>query len=722
MRLELKTLILLLALPLLFFGRIFFGESIFIGDFSGSDLLNLHLPFRNALTNSIGVGNIPIWEKGLALGFPIFAEGQTGILYPANLIFSVLRDPVLSLNLSILAALGISLISSYLFFRLKKNSTSASVFGAISYSFSSFFIARIKHLNLINAASFFPLLLIFTDLYFEKRKLKYTFFGGIVFALSIFAGHPQISYYSFFAVCLYSIYKTIWSEAREGIGFKIKKYLIFIFVIVLVGLGISAVQTVPTFEFAKLTRRLDKSLVLSEDYSYNPRNIITLISPYFFGNPKEGTYIQDIKTFGVFWENSTYIGLLPLFLVFLYIPFLIKRRDKNSIFFLFLAIFSYLVMLGVRTPLIFFLAKFAPLFSVFRFPNRFNLFFIFSLVFLAVRGFDFFFKYLRSILRTSFSIIFILLICIDLYIFANTYIGYIPSEYLTRTPELINLLNKDKSEFRIYSLTQYQNNIFSKGWKEPSVFLEERVSLPPNDNILYGIDSFNDRGWFEGGLSLAKRNDLESFILLGAYKNPELIAKVLGMYNVKYLISLGRSPSPEIKKIANIGEISVYENSKALPRTYLVPETIIIKNDEEFFKVVSSQDFNPEQSVILQGGGQHPSFVGDLQIYKNRNRVENAEYGDRQVKIEVLISDPGYLVLSDVFYPGWKASIDGKEVPIYRANYTVRAIRVNPGDREISFFYKPQSFEIGKKISLGTILVLLVVVILQTHKQLFRGT
>ena len=65
----------------------------------------------------------------------------------------------------------------------------------------------------------------------------------------------------------------------------------------------------------------------------------------------------------------------------------------------------------------------------------------------------------------------------------------------------------------------------------------------------------------------------------------------------------------------------------------------------------------------------------------------------------------GFLVLSDNYYSGWKASIDGRETKIYRANYTFRAVWVSKGDHTVRFFYEPASFRWGKRITTAAIIV-----------------
>ncbi|TKS58032.1 MAG: hypothetical protein EWM72_03290 [Nitrospira sp.] len=69
-------------------------------------------------------------------------------------------------------------------------------------------------------------------------------------------------------------------------------------------------------------------------------------------------------------------------------------------------------------------------------------------------------------------------------------------------------------------------------------------------------------------------------------------------------------------------------------------------------------------------------------------------------------SGGGWLVLSDAFYPGWEATVDGTPVPIYRADYAFRAIPLSEGTHLVRFVYHPLSYRLGRWISLGTLLLI----------------
>ena len=67
----------------------------------------------------------------------------------------------------------------------------------------------------------------------------------------------------------------------------------------------------------------------------------------------------------------------------------------------------------------------------------------------------------------------------------------------------------------------------------------------------------------------------------------------------------------------------------------------------------------------------------------------------------------GYLVLTDAYYPGWVATVDGQPANIERADILFRAVKIPAGQHRVEFRYQPQSFIIGAAISIGTMVILI---------------
>ena len=76
------------------------------------------------------------------------------------------------------------------------------------------------------------------------------------------------------------------------------------------------------------------------------------------------------------------------------------------------------------------------------------------------------------------------------------------------------------------------------------------------------------------------------------------------------------------------------------------------------------------------------------------------EYLPNRVTVWVRSGAPGYLVLTDPWYPGWEATVDGEPAPLYRANYLFRAVPVPAGHHEVVFTFAPPPYLLGRRVSL----------------------
>src|SRR5262249_39158607 len=76
------------------------------------------------------------------------------------------------------------------------------------------------------------------------------------------------------------------------------------------------------------------------------------------------------------------------------------------------------------------------------------------------------------------------------------------------------------------------------------------------------------------------------------------------------------------------------------------------------------------------------------------------EYLPNRVAVSVRDGTSGYLVLTDVWFPGWTCTVDGQPVPIYRADFVFRAVALPAGNHDVVFVFEPASYTWGKRISI----------------------
>jgi uncharacterized membrane protein YfhO len=91
--------------------------------------------------------------------------------------------------------------------------------------------------------------------------------------------------------------------------------------------------------------------------------------------------------------------------------------------------------------------------------------------------------------------------------------------------------------------------------------------------------------------------------------------------------------------------------------------------------------------------------------------------GPNRVTIRAALDAPGYLVLADTWYPGWRAAVDGEPVEILRANYAFRAVRLEAGEHTVEMVYRPTSVLVGGALSLVALAVIFVGLLLARKRE-----
>jgi hypothetical protein len=172
---------------------------------------------------------------------------------------------------------------------------------------------------------------------------------------------------------------------------------------------------------------------------------------------------------------------------------------------------------------------------------------------------------------------------------------------------------------------------------------------------------------------------------------------------IKYIIA-GKAGAPADGNIIPVfnqdPDVNIYLNQDALPRILFVGQAVIAPNHDAAWTAVRAEDFDPATTVILESGTP-------LDTQPTVSELAVLQYDLNTVTIALATDQPGYLVLSDAYYPGWRATVDGQPAPIERANYAFRAVYVPEGQHTVQFVFDPWLWKVGLLISGITLVVLL---------------
>ena len=283
----------------------------------------------------------------------------------------------------------------------------------------------------------------------------------------------------------------------------------------------------------------------------------------------------------------------------------------------------------------------------------------------------------------------------------------------------MEFLKTDNSFFRIFnSPSTLRRNMFvpEKDYFEGMRGLKERAVS--NLGVIYGV--YDAYGY---GSIYNKRHE-EIIDIIVRSKMPDE-TNLLNLLNVKYVISPKEFKTNGYKIVRTSEKANVYENENVLPRAFLAEKAVVIKGEKKILEKMKTKEFMPEKEVILEEvldsalrASLEQYSLSDRRESRAKPRDERAKrvsreesvnilkYKPNYVEIEAEMSVPGFLVLGDTYYPGWKVYVDGKQDKIYRADYILRAVYLMPGKHIVKFTYEPFSFKIGVIITLGTIGIL----------------
>lgn len=187
---------------------------------------------------------------------------------------------------------------------------------------------------------------------------------------------------------------------------------------------------------------------------------------------------------------------------------------------------------------------------------------------------------------------------------------------------------------------------------------------------------------------------------------------IIDLLNIKYLLSPTRSSSTHLRPVATIRNpawnlhwpggvnfpetIYIYHNPSALPRAFIVPRARVVRERKELFRELAH--FNPREEVLLECEAE------GMEEGEPYRPVPIRRYSPRRIGAEMSLQKPGFLVFSELFYPGWRAFDKGSEIPLIKGNHILRCVRLGPGRHSVELVFTPPIWRVGLFISLSSCL------------------
>ncbi|MFC1544974.1 hypothetical protein ACFL4X_02285 [Gemmatimonadota bacterium] len=298
--------LILAALTLFFFWSLFSPGS---RHWLWEDVLYFTHPARMFAAYSFSLGQFPFWNPFVFGGQPFFADIQTAVLYPFNLIHSLLASGQSGsyLLLEFIEALHFFLagIFTYRFLKLTGADQHGSLLGAIAFAFSGYLVTHVIHTNFVFVFVWLPLVLELFERALVGGKFRYALACAAVLGISTAGGYPQYTLYMYYTLALYWLVYEVYSRGTEPWSAKatLSRMLVLGFITV-VALGVNLVSWLPAAELARYTPRSEMTYLASVEHSLEPRMLLKLVAPRFFGVQSPGANSYWAGGYGSFWDLS----------------------------------------------------------------------------------------------------------------------------------------------------------------------------------------------------------------------------------------------------------------------------------------------------------------------------------------------------------------------------------------------------------------------------------
>lgn len=692
-----------------------------------TDSVRQQYVWRELAINQIEKGALPLWNPYSFAGTPLLANFQSAVFYPLNLLFFVMS---FTSAWTILVILQPILAGVFLYFYLLhlKVTKLASFLGSTAFCFSGVVIAWLEWNTIVHVFLWLPLILLSIERLLERFTFKWVLIFLVASICQFFAGHLQFLFYSLLISNLYLILRVIQISIRyktwiDRMKFIKKKYFLFLllnFSLILLTL----IQWLPTFKFINLSaRNIDQSNFIQEGWFIPWQNLIHFLVPDFFGNPATGNY------WGI-WNYGEFIGFIGIMPLIFAIYALVFRFDKKVVFFGSLLFLSFIFALP--TPVAYLPFKLGLPFISTSQPTRLIFVAVFALSILAALGFDQFVreKSWRKVISICIPIITIFtFLWLMVFVPSHFDMSLSDSQVLITRRNLIlpfavfvytfislMLLTFKKSRFsRLLTVLVFIVFIFEmlrfgwkftpfsdKSWVFPQtkllkvihedkklfrVMALDRRILPPNFSVYYRLE---DVAGYDP-LYLLKYNKLVAAwerdrpdILGGAFNRivtptnyNNFITDLLG---VKYILSYGPQESEKLEFIASEGQTYLYKNSNIFPRAFFVEEVVQVKSSQ---KVMDTM-YKLQQKLKTIAVVQDDIKVSTEQLEFNET-VEIKTYKPNMITLNTYSKVKRLLILSNIYYPSWKVTIDGKTSNLLEVDFLLQGVIVPKGNHIVEF-------------------------------------
>jgi hypothetical protein len=663
---------------------------------SGSDFTQFY--FWESFTRAeLAQWRLPQWNPFFFSGYPFIANPQMMVFYPPAW-FLRFFPLDFSFGLGMMLHIGWAGLGMYALIRNQNMSRAAAFTSAITFMLSGVVITHIKggHLEWIYAIAWLPWVvwawsrtLNLTDLK-DLSGLWNAIIAGLVTAMMFLAGAARIAAVAEAMVIVLGLW---WLAAHLTGSRNLSGVVLRIFIGVIVLIGIAAPQLLPSLEFASLSSRFN-GLPLECANTLS----LTLSDFVFFGLARS-PFDQFFE-----WERNGYVGAIAITLA------MIGLTNPNRLKLLWIGwgAAGLLLSVGPMSPVYPLARDLIPGLAVIRQPFTFIVMITFVLAGLAALGME---RVIDSPRRWHVWLggaLLLIGIAFDVMLYRERPQSYDPSfygwmswlasfsspRYLLTLLSLWMLYRISRNKVRVTVLLTI---LYVDLW----FFSYIAIPILPAPYQLAPVPSVFP---FEARILTIPYSSADRTMAVRVANAQGYAPVVLKSYND--FISADRMPSrcPDFEhaeidsgderllKLLSVSVLDLNGVEKKLkdyyPRVAWVGEAVSARTNGEAIKAARAVDFDPTKKVIIEGEVNQSTSSGT-------GSIRITQYGTESLNVMIDSTSDGWFYINDVWYPGWKAWVNGEETPVYRANGTFRAVRVPSGQHTVFMKYESTYLNLG---------------------------
>lgn len=677
-----------------------------------SDFIAAHAATKQVLYDSIHQGRgIPFWRGDQFSGYAGLINPQSQFTHPLSSLFYFMR-PLAAAGGTFFLCFTVSALAYYAAGAALGLGFWPKLAMAVAGLFSFKLIVAVYAGWLSNITMVVCLPLVYAAVFHLARKpaLKSSLLLAGAGTLCLHAGHLQLLYYSAWFLAAYLLIRAI-GLLRAGKAPATGTTGLWLAVGSILAVGLSAYLLLPLAAESPLVSRSRTTYeFFLSDHASTPLRLATFLFPEVLGTPLDGS-----SEGGEIWEDVAYFGLIPLLLSAAGVVLGWRRPNTKYL----TACFVSTVLLSMDSPALRLLYDWLPGFSLFRIPGRFLFLSTFFGIALAGIGLEEVIGRLRrktggARVGPAVAAALIALMAAEGSGYARRYLTMVPQGLAAPTTEYQRYLGEDSTLFRVAPILRSTVN---HGW-----------AAAMGLQLITGYDSFNYRHYNEYfdlmRWGRIRHTDARVWNELRpeqgeGFPRPVTRSDMLDVLNVKYLISptplTSRDGRFELVRLfpaqpmfalyqgARRADLYLYKNRHFLPRAFWADRVIVAEGAGADVSTVQQTDISAVAIVDrkiegLPAVSRPAAPAGAAEISEARNGYLAIETGNPAW---------GYLVISEIWHPGWRAQLDGKEAPLYRTNLALLGLAVPPGAHRLVLEFRPLMWKEGITISIASVLALI---------------